>query len=124
MARDYAAIIAALREKAKRTEFPEEAKLLNAKADELAKAHDVKESVRDPFDTDNWIRQNYRMTRDDFVSQFFNNNYPRPHMPEESQFLIVVTGEDQRWRRSYLWPTDGSPMMNPDHSWQDTDNQQ
>lgn len=123
MARDYAAIIAALREKAKRTEFPEEAKLLNAKADELAKAHDVKESVRDPFDTDNWIRQNYRMTRDDFVSQFFNN-YPRPHMPEESQFLIVVTGEDQRWRRSYLWPTDGSPMMNPDHSWQDTDNEQ
>lgn len=123
MARDYAAIIAALREKAKRTEFPEEAKLLNAKADELAKAHDVKESVRDPFDTDNWIRQNYRMTHDDFVSQFFNK-YPRPHMPEKSQFLIVVTGEDQRWRRSYLWPTDGSPMMNPDHSWQDTDNEQ
>jgi hypothetical protein len=124
MQRDYAAIIAALREKAKRTEFPEEAKLLNAKADELAKAHNVKEQVKDPFDTDDWIRQNYRMSRDDFVSQFFKpSSYSFGTQPYNF-FLIVVTGEDQRWRRSYLWPQDGSPMMNPDHSWQDTDNEQ
>ena len=123
MARDYAAVIAALRQKAKATEFPEEADALNAKADELAKAHNVTENTPDPFSTDEWIKRNYRMSRDDFVNQFFTN-YPRPqYMPGESQFLIVVTGEDQKWRRSYLWPKDGSPMMNPDHSWTDTDNE-
>jgi hypothetical protein len=118
MERDYAAIIAALREKASRSEFPEEKAALTAKANELAekyKAEAKPSNDNDPWNTDSWIRTNYRMSRDEFVAEFFATK------PPQSNFLIVVTGEDQKWRRSYLWPKDGSPIMNPDHSWQDTE---
>jgi hypothetical protein len=119
MARDYAAIIAALREKAKRTDSPQEKVALETKAKELETKYKVKDkpNTDDPWNTDSWIRDNYRMSRDQFVREFFK---PTPR-PPASQFLIVVTGEDQKWRHSYLWPQDGSPMMNPDHSWEDTD---
>ena len=119
--RDYAAMIAALREKAKRSEFPAEKEALEAKANELEKEHPSAKpnSPRDPFNIDDWSRQNYGMTREEFMSTFFR---PAPSR-EPSQFIIVITGEDQKWRKSYLWPCDGSPMMNPDHSWTDTDNE-
>lgn len=126
MARDYAAIIAALRAKAEATEFEAEREALNAKADELAKEHNITEDKPSPFDINDWVYQNYRMSQEDFVNAFFRPSpqaHPAYYRPPESQFLIVVTGEDQKWRRSYLWPKDGSPMMNPDHSWQDTDNE-
>ena|SRR5208282_346110 len=118
MERDYAAIIAAMREKARRSDFPEEKKALETKAKELEEKYDVKEPVPE-YETDptDWIRQNYRMSRDEFVRDFFST-YP---VPPEHQFLVVITGEDQKWRRSYLWPNDGSPIMNPDHTWTDTE---
>jgi hypothetical protein len=121
--RDYAAVIAALREKAKRSEFPEETKALNAKADELAKTYNVKEVTNDPFDSVDWLYTIYRKSYDDMLNEFFDFEYPRPHYSDHN-FIIHITGEDQRWRRSYLWPKDGSPMMNPDHSWQDTDSEE
>jgi hypothetical protein len=118
MARDYAAIIAALREKAERSEFPDEREALTAKADELEEKYKVTKPApdRDPWNTDSWIRDNYHMSREQFVYTFYPPSPP-------SSFLIVVTGEDQKWRRSYLWPQDGSPMMNPFHPWDDTDNE-
>jgi hypothetical protein len=83
MERDYAAIIAAMRVKAKSTEYAEERDAL------LEKAKELEEKIRSkgPKDT----------------------------------FLIVITGEDPKWRHSYLWPTDGSPIMNPNHPWEDTE---
>jgi anthranilate phosphoribosyltransferase len=80
MERDYAAIIAAMRVKAKSTEYAEERDALLEKAKEL-------EEKTKPKDT----------------------------------FLIVITGEDPKWRHSYLWPTDSSPIMNPYHPWEDTE---
>jgi hypothetical protein len=110
MERDYAAIIAAMRVKAKKTEFPEERDALLAKAKELEEKYDLK-GVPPVYESDptDWIRVNYRMT-----GQYF---YTKP----EDKFLVVITGEDPKWRRSYLWPTDGSPIMNPYHPWEDTE---
>jgi hypothetical protein len=128
MARDYAAIIAALREKAKRSEFPAEKEALEAKANELEKEHPNAKpnSPHDSFNIGDWTHENYGMTREEFVNTFFRPPPPPPshHVyMKPSQFIIVITGEDQKWRKSYLWPSDGSPMMNPDHSWTDTDNE-
>jgi hypothetical protein len=118
MTRDYAAIIAALRAKAKATEFDAERDALNAKADELAKEHNITEDKPSPLNIDDdWVQQYYRMSRDDFIRDFFG----APIFRAPGQFVIVITGEDQRWRRSYLWPPDGSPLPNPDHSWEDTE---
>jgi Protein of unknown function (DUF2786) len=95
MERDYAAIIAAMREKARRSEFPEEKKALNTKADELQEKYKVNQVPVYETDPSDWI----------------------------GSYLIVITGEDQKWRHSYLWPVnvDNSPMMNPYHPWDDTE---
>ena len=128
MERDYAAIIAAMREKAKRTEFPEEREALEAKAKELEEKYDVRkptpEYVTNPTD---WINQHYRMSPEDFADMFFTPPPPTNHLwyprnpTGKSTFLINIVGEDPKWRRSYLWPSDGSPQPNPDHSWEDTE---
>ena len=117
MTRDYVAIIAALRAKAKATEFDAERDALNAKADELVKEHHITEDKPGPLYIDDWVQQNYRMSRDDFIRDFFG----APIFQEPKQFHIIILGEDQKWRRSYLWPPDGSPLPNPDHSWEDTE---
>ena len=114
MERDYAAIIAAMRVKAKSTEYAEERDALLEKAKELEEKYDLKGVPVYESDPTDWIRENYRMTREDFIGQYFATK------PKDT-FLIVITGEDPKWRHSYLWPTDGSPIMNPYHPWEDTE---
>jgi hypothetical protein len=119
--RDYAAIIAAMREKAKRTEFPEEREALEAKAKELEEKYDVRkpapEYVTDPRD---WVRDNYNTTFEEFVQDLYRQESGRRNA---QQYIVFVKapGEDPKWRRSYLWPSDGSPMMNVYHPWDDTE---